>query len=59
MITTIIITSLITWFVTITIPHIYTQYQRNKMYKKQELIDLIERIVDNKLKQLINDGDAN
>jgi len=50
---------LITWFVTITIPHIITQYQRSRAFKKQEFIDLIERIVDNKLKQIINDGDAN
>ena len=55
MITTIIITSLITWFVTITIPHIYTQYQRSRAFKKQEFIDLIERIVEQKLKQILND----
>jgi hypothetical protein len=59
MIQIIIITALVTWFVTITIPHIYIQYQRSRAFKKQEFIDLIERIVDNKIKQIINDGDAN
>jgi hypothetical protein len=59
MITTIIITALVTWFVTITIPHIITQYQRSRAFKKQELQFYIEDIVEQKLKQIINDGDAN
>ena len=50
-----LLTALVTWFVTITIPHIWVQYQRSKAFKQQEFIDFVERIVDNKLKQIIEE----
>jgi len=53
MIQAILITALVTWFLTITIPHIYTQYQRSKAFKKQEFKSYVEDIVDNKLKQIL------
>jgi hypothetical protein len=50
---TTIIAVIVTWFITLIIPHIRAQYQRNKAWKQQELTDLIERTVEQKLKQII------
>lgn len=51
----IVITGLLSSIVTSAIPGIRERIRRNKAFKKQELNDLIERIVDEKLKQIIND----
>jgi hypothetical protein len=50
-----IITGLASSLVTLYIPNIREQRRRNKEFKRQELIDLIERIVEEKIKQILND----
>ena len=51
----IIITGLVSSLVTMYLPNILERRRRNKAFKQQELIDLIERTVEEKIKQILND----
>jgi len=50
-----IITGLASSLVTLYIPHIREQRRRNKAFKQQELTAHIESIVEEKIKQILND----
>ena len=49
------ITGLVSSLVTLYIPHIREQRRRNKAFKQQELTAHIESIVEEKIKQILND----
>jgi len=51
----IIITGLVSSLVTLHIPNILERRRRSKAFKQQELTDLIERTVEEKIKQILND----
>jgi hypothetical protein len=55
MISIVILTAFISSFITIIVPHVIEQNRRTKAFKQQELIHLIESIVEQKLKQIVND----